>query len=85
MEIYLAMKHVGFERLDSALFHIFLLNSGQVKLIDTAKAMKKNYEYPRIILKSLSDLNCKDEFLLFVKENYPDIYHIWEKSRHKKL
>ena len=41
IEIYTAMKYVGFSRLDSALFHIFLLDNDKVKLIDSAKAMKK--------------------------------------------
>lgn len=82
MEIYIAMKYVGFKRLDSALFHMFLLDSGEIKLIDTAKAMKKSYAYPHIIINSLSKLNCKEDFLAFVEENYSDIYNIWQKSKH---
>ena len=82
MEIYLAMKYVGFKRLDSALFHIFLCDSDKVKIIDTAKAMKKDYFYPHIIIKSLSDLNYKDYFLSFVKDKYPHIYYIWKKNSH---
>ncbi|MGN0144042.1 MAG: hypothetical protein ACI398_03615 [Clostridium sp.] len=82
MEIYLAMKYVGFSRLDSALFHMFLLDSGEIKLIDTAKAMKKNYTYPRIIINSLSRLDCKDYFLIFIKDNYPEIFNKWKKSKH---
>lgn len=80
IEIYTAMKYVGFSRLDSALFHIFLLDNNNVKLIDTAKAMKKRYTYPTIILENLNKLNCKTKFLTLVKDNYPDIYLDWKKS-----
>lgn len=82
IEIYLAMKYVGFKRIDSALFHMYLLDSGEIKLIDTAKAMKKNYIYPHIIINSLSKLNCKDYFLEFVRESYPHLFNIWQKSKH---
>lgn len=81
IELYLAMRYVGFERLDSALFHIFILSSGELKLIDTAKAMKKKYLYPHIILQGLFELNCKDYFLYFVKENYSDIYVAWQNTK----
>lgn len=77
IKLYISMKYVGFERLDCALFHIFLLNDGSLKLIDTAKAMKKHYSYPVIIIKGLSQLNYKKRFLSFVKENYPQIYAEW--------
>lgn len=80
MELYLKMKYVGFKRLDSALFHIFISDYGELKIIDTAKAMKKKYTCPRIILSSLSDLNYKDEFLDFVKKEYPDAYEMWTKD-----
>ncbi len=80
MELYLKMKYVGFERLDSALFHIFVSYYGEFKLIDTAKAMKKKYTCPRIILSGLSDLNYKNEFLDFVKKEYPYIYEMWIKD-----
>lgn len=80
MELYLKMKYVGFKRLDSALFHIFITDYGELKIIDTAKAMKKKYTCPRIILSSLSDLNYKDEFLDFVKKEYPDAYEMWTKD-----
>lgn len=82
IEIYNSMYYVGFKRLDFALFHVFLLDgnissSGKVMLIDTAKAMKKTYTYPYIVLNSLKKLNYKQKFLDYVQNNHPDIYEKW--------
>lgn len=74
------MRDAGYQRLDSALFHIFVSDYGELKLIDTAKAMKKKYICPRIILSGLSQLNYKDAFLDFVLKNHPDIYATWSKD-----
>lgn len=81
MQLYIAMRYVGFQRLDSALFHIFILSSSKLKLIDTAKAMKKKYLYPSIMLQGLSEFDYKEYFLYFVKENYSDIYATWQNSK----
>lgn len=40
--LYESMVKVGYTRHDAAIFHIFVMPSGELKLIDTAKAMKKN-------------------------------------------
>lgn len=41
IELYEAMNLVGYTRLDAAPFHIFLTPSDDIRLIDTARAMKK--------------------------------------------
>jgi RIO-like serine/threonine protein kinase len=79
IEIYEAMNIVGFSRLDAALFHIFLTPSDGIKLIDTARAMKKESIYPSLIIKGLRDLGYKKQFLDFVKTNKPDLYVKWSK------
>ncbi|MBE6050448.1 MAG: hypothetical protein E7214_07270 [Clostridium sp.] len=79
IEIYNAMNYVGYSRLDSALFHLFLLSNNNIKIIDTAKAMKKKYSYPRILLHDLDKLNFKNKFLKFVKINHSDLYSNWQK------
>ena len=59
------MDYVGFKRLDIALFHIFITPSNDFKVIDTARAMKKESIYPSIILKDLESLGYKDIFLSY--------------------
>lgn len=79
IEIYEAMNLVGFSRLDAALFHIFLTPSDEIKLIDTARAMKKKAIYPSLIIKGLAELGHKKQFLNFVKSNKPDLYTKWSR------
>lgn len=77
IELYEAMIAIGYKRLDSAIFHIFITPSDDIKLIDTAKAMKKKTIYPHLIIKGLKDLGYKDEFLDFVKAARPELYTKW--------
>nr|WP_312292205.1 hypothetical protein [Clostridium chromiireducens] len=77
IELYEAMDSVGYRRLDAAPFHIFLTPSNGIKLIDTARAMKKKVIYPSLIIKGLADLGYKKDFLNFVKCNKPELYKKW--------
>lgn len=77
--VYEAMMNVGYTRLDSALFHIFVTPSGEFKIIDTAKAMKKKTIYPYLIINGLEMLGYKSQFLNFVKGSRPDLYGKWLK------
>jgi RIO-like serine/threonine protein kinase len=42
IKLYESMKKVGYARLDTAIFHIFVTPQNELKLIDTSKALKKN-------------------------------------------
>lgn len=77
IELYEAMNWVGYSRLDAAPFHIFLTASDEIKLIDTARAMKKKTIYPSLIINGLAELGYKKQFLSFVKTNRPDLYAKW--------
>lgn len=79
VSLYEAMAKIGYRRLDTALFHIFITQSGYFKLIDPAKAMKKKAIYPRLIISGLKELGYKDEFLSFVKKKRPELYNSWIK------
>jgi predicted Ser/Thr protein kinase len=77
LNLYEAMKEVGFSRLDTVLFHIFVTKNGDLKLIDTARVMKETTAYPKLLLKDLKSLKCKDEFLKHVKTLRYDLYQSW--------
>ena len=77
IELYEAMNLVGYSRLDAAPFHIFLTPLDEIKLIDTARAMKKKTIYPSLIIRGLQELGYKKQFLYFVKTNIPDYYGLW--------
>ena len=84
LELYDAMYRVGFSRLDTALFHIFITDNEDIKLIDTARAMSKNVVYPTLISKALNDLGYKNQFLSYVKIVRPDILKKWRNNLSKE-
>lgn len=77
IELYEAMIKVGYTRLDAAIFHIFVTPSGVLKLIDTAKAMKKKTEIPNLLISGLEKLGSKENLFNFLKSNRPDLYIKW--------
>lgn len=77
IELYEAMLVVGYSRLDAALFHIFITPSEDIKLIDTARAMKKKTIYPHLIIRGLEKFGYKKQFLSFVKTARPELYTNW--------
>lgn len=79
IELYKAMEFVGFKRLDAAPFHIFLTPLNEIRLIDTARAMKKTTIYPSLIIQCLADFQCKEEFLNYVREINPELFKRWHK------
>ena len=84
LELYDAMYRVGFSRLDTALFHIFITDNEDIKLIDTARAMSKNVVYPHLIIDGLKTLGYKNQFLSYVKIVRPDILKKWRNNLSKE-
>lgn len=87
IELYEAMVKVGYLRQDAAIFHIFVLPSGELKLIDTAKAMKKKSTIPNLLISGLEDMGYKEDFFNFLKSHRPDFYVQWinySKKKYKK-
>lgn len=88
IELYEAIVNVGFIRKDTAIFHVFVMPSGELKLIDTAKAMKKKSMIPNLLISGLANLGFKEDFFNFLKSNRPDLYIQWKnytQKRYKKM
>lgn len=88
IELYEAMVKVGYLRQDAAIFHVFIMPSGELKLIDTAKAMKKKSTIPNLLISGLEDLGYKKEFFNFLKNSRPDLYAQWinySRKKYKKI
>lgn len=84
IELYEAMVNVGYLRKDTAIFHIFVLPDGNLKLIDTAKAMKKKSAIPNLLISGLEELGYKEDFFNFLKSNRPDLFDKWINYSRKK-
>jgi predicted Ser/Thr protein kinase len=74
IKIYESLGEVGYKRQDTALLHIFIDSKGNLRLIDTAKAMSLSCKYPKIILNDLKTLGLKTTFLDHVKKLRPELY-----------
>ena len=77
--LYEAMDLAGYRRLDAILFHIFVTPEGNLRMIDTARLMKKSAVYPKIILDGLKELGYKEMFMEHVKVLRPSLYEMWMK------
>lgn len=82
--LYESLIKVGYSRLDTAIFHIFITPTGELKLIDTSKALKKSTAYPGLILRGLEEVGCREEFLRYVKLLRPELINIWNTSIYRK-
>jgi predicted Ser/Thr protein kinase len=88
VELYEAIVKVGFSRHDAAIFHIFVTPLGELKLIDTAKSMRKKSSIPNLLISGLEELGHKEDFFNFLKNNRPDLYNKWmhySKKKYKKM
>lgn len=84
IELYDTMVKIGYLRRDAAIFHIFVTPSGELKVIDTAKAMKKKSTIPDLLISGLENIGCKEDFFNFLKANRPDLYIQWLNYSRKK-
>ncbi len=86
--LYDSIVKVGYLRKDTAIFHILITPSCELKLIDTAKAMKKKTNIPSLLISGLEDIGYKEDFFYFLKNNRPDLYNQWinyKKKKYKKM
>lgn len=74
IEVYTAFGEAGYKRQDTALLHIFINSQGNLRVIDTAKAMSVSTKYPKLILTDLKKLGCKDIFIEHVKKIDQELY-----------
>lgn len=77
VDLYDALKEVGFHRLDTVLFHIYVTKGGLLKMIDPAKSLKLSIVYPKRLLKGLWKLGYQKIFLNHVKAVRPELYRLW--------
>lgn len=77
IDLYNALKKVGFSRRDTALFHVFITEDGLLKMIDPAKSLNLTTVYPERLLRGLRRLGYKKTFLSHVKAVKPKLYRLW--------
>lgn len=75
IELLDSLESIGFNRLDHAPRHIYLLPAGKLKVIDVCNSISKTSPLP---VKLMEDMGAKaDDFLQFVQEISPKWYQKW--------
>ncbi|MDZ5473676.1 hypothetical protein SM124_18320 [Bacillus sp. 31A1R] len=73
------LKKAGFSMLDAPLRHIFVLENGDLKVIDHVNSFKRQHPAPIKLLRELKLILLKDSFLMHVERLEPKMYKEWEK------
>lgn len=76
LELIYEMKRLGFKRIDTALFHMYM-SSPAVKIIDLVHAYQQERSIPTVMLKGLAKLQLLDIFLNHVQDLDHLLYKEW--------
>ncbi|RAP27706.1 hypothetical protein C2W64_00855 [Brevibacillus laterosporus] len=82
IHMLVTFKKIGYERIDHHKRQIYLLPSGQLKVIDVGRTVwrDRTYPYPRKLITSLGAQQGAI-FLAHVEEMAPELYREWEHYR----
>lgn len=84
VQLIIEFKKLHFTRLDMRLGHIFLQPDERIKAIDPRGSYEKKRPYPRSMLKGLRKAGELENFLNYIRYDYPDYYHYWIKMLSKE-
>lgn len=74
-------KRIGFTRQDMQIRHIFINESGEIKVIDHKRAFSRETDVPARLLKDLKKIGFLDEFLRYVEIANSSLYDEWKARR----
>jgi len=79
-ELILTFIKLKFTRIDVRMQEVFVLGDNKLKIIDTARYLEKRATYPFKMLRALEKLECKEQYMNYLKANYPELYYKWNKK-----
>lgn len=74
IKVFIKLK---FTRIDIRMHEVFINEDHKVKIIDTTRYLDKYASYPQKMLRSLENLGCLEQYMNFLKVNYPEFYKKW--------
>ena len=77
IELLRAMEKTGFTMVDAPLRHIFVMDNGELKVVDHVNAFKRQHPVPLKLLRDLNIILLKESFLSQVEKLAPDLYQKW--------
>ena len=78
-ELIIVFISLGFTRIDIRMGEVFVTGGGRIRIIDTTRYMDKRASYPRKMLKTLKGLGYYNQYMSFLKQNYPRFYISWNR------
>lgn len=70
---------LGFSRLDTGISHIFINNTGELKVIGLKNNLTSKEKYPKHMISGLRKLKVSKKFFKILKQHRPDLYEKWKK------
>lgn len=72
------LKQAGYTMVDAPLRHIFVMDNGEIKVIDHVNAYKREHPAPVKLWRDLKKISLKDSFLMHVQRLEPEMYRNWQ-------
>lgn len=77
IKVFIKLK---FKRIDIRMQEVFVTGKNKFKIIDTTRYLDKKATYPFKMLRTLERLGYKEQYMNFLKGNYPEFYEQWNKK-----
>jgi len=74
IKVFIKLK---FTKIDIRLYEVFVTKDLKLKIVDTTRYLDKVAFYPQKMLRSLNDLGFLQQYMNFLRENYPEFYKAW--------
>ena len=78
-ELIIVFINLRFTRIDIRMGEVFVSSGSRIRIIDTTRYMDKRASYPRKMLKTLKNLGYYNQYMNFLKQNYPKFYISWNR------
>jgi len=75
LKLFIKLK---FTRIDIRMHEVFINEDHKIKIIDTTRYLDKRASYPQKMLRSLRKLGLLEQYMNFLKINYPEFYKAWK-------
>ena len=76
-ELIIVFMKLKFTRIDIRMGEVFVTKNHKIRIVDTTRYLDKRASYPKKMLEKLRELGCLNQYMNFLKKNYPEFYEAW--------
>ena len=74
IKVFIRLK---FTRIDIRMGEVFVTKELKLRIVDTTRYLDKKAAYPKKMLLALGKLGYLNQYMNFLKKNYPEFYRSW--------